>query len=90
MENRAYALAVGLFTVLLGIATALSFWWFSGRTEKTYDVRLITEGGVGGLSEQAAVRFRGVRAGRVTDIDFDPANPAHILVRVRLASDVPR
>ncbi|WP_417070204.1 MlaD family protein [Niveibacterium terrae] len=89
MENRAYALAVGLFTVLLGIATALSFWWFSGRTEKTYDVRLITEGGVGGLNEQAAVRFRGVRAGRVTDIDFDPANPAHILVRVRLASDVP-
>lgn len=89
MENRAYALAVGLFTLVLGAAVALSFWWFSGRTEKTYDVLLRTEGSVGGLNEQAAVRFRGVRAGRVTDIDFDPASPRHILVRLRLASDVP-
>jgi len=84
MENRAYALAVGLFTIVVGLATAASFWWFSGRTERTYDVLLYTDGSVGSLNEQAAVRFRGIRAGRVTDIDIDPDTPRRILVHLRL------
>lgn len=84
MENRAYALAVGLFTIILGLATATAFWWFAGRTERTYDVYLYTDGSVGSLNEQAAVRFRGIRAGRVTDIDLDPSTPRRILIRLRL------
>lgn len=84
MENRAYALAVGIFTIVVGLATAAAFWWFAGRTERTYDVNLYTDGSVGSLNEQAAVRFRGIRAGRVTDIDLDPATPRRILIRLRL------
>lgn len=84
MENRAYALAVGIFTIVVGLATAASFWWFSGRTERTYDVLLYTDGSVGSLNEQAAVRFRGIRAGRVTDIDLDPETPRRILIRLRV------
>ncbi len=89
MENRAYAFAVGLFTITLGLAIVFSVWWLSGRTERTYDVVLYTDGGVSGLNEQAAVRFRGLRAGRVTDIDFDPTTPRRIIVRLRLAADIP-
>ncbi|GAA5183003.1 MlaD family protein [Niveibacterium umoris] len=84
MENRAYALAVGIFTIVVGLATAAAFWWFAGRTERTYDVYLYTDGSVGSLNEQAAVRFRGIRAGRVTDIDLDPETPRRILIRLRL------
>ena len=89
MENRAYAFAVGLFTITLGLVIVFSIWWLSGRTEQTYDVVLYTDGGVNGLNEQAAVRFRGLRAGRVTDIDFDQNMPRRILVRLRLSADIP-
>ena len=89
MENRAYAFAVGLFTITLGLVVVFSVWWLSGRTEQTYDVVLYTDGGVNGLNEQAAVRFRGLRAGRVTDIDFDQDTPRRILVKLRLSADIP-
>jgi len=89
MENRAYAFSVGLFTIVLGLAVAFAMWWLSGRSERTVDLVLVTEQGVSGLAEQAAVRFRGLRAGRVTDIEFDQANPRRILVSTRLAADIP-
>lgn len=87
MENRAYALTVGVFTLLVGSAMVFAFWWFAGRGDATYDITLYTESSVGGLNPQAAVRFRGIRAGRVTDIEIDPRNPRRILVQVRLAID---
>ncbi len=89
MENRAYAFAVGLFTITLGLVIVFSVWWLSGRTEKTYDVVLYTDKGVNGLNAQAAVRFRGLRAGRVTEIAFDPQAPRRILVKLRLPVDIP-
>lgn len=89
MENRAYALTVGVFTLCLSAAILVAFWWFAGRTERTVDIELVTERGVAGLNEQAAVRFRGLRAGRVTDIDFDPDDARRILIRLRLSADVP-
>ncbi|MCL2656047.1 MAG: MlaD family protein [Betaproteobacteria bacterium] len=89
MENRAYAFSVGLFVLVLGAALAFSVWWLSGRSEQTYTVVLYTDAGVNGLNEQAAVRFRGLRAGRVTNIDFDPQTPRRILVRLRLSAGIP-
>ena len=35
MENRAYALAAGLFTLLLGAAVVVTAMWFSGNTVET-------------------------------------------------------
>ncbi|WP_341674900.1 MlaD family protein [Niveibacterium sp. SC-1] len=89
MENRAHAFSVGLFTIVLGLAVAFAMWWLSGRSERTVDLVMVTEQGVSGLSEQAAVRFRGLRSGRVTNIEFDKDNPRRILVSARLTADVP-
>lgn len=86
MENKAHALAAGLFTVLLVLGVAVAAMWFSGDTyEKSYYV-IESKYPVTGLSEQAAVRYRGVAIGKVTRIDFDPANPRVIVIDIAIQS----
>jgi len=89
MENRAHAIMAGLFVVLLSVATAVAFWWFSGSREAMREVVLVSQGNVTGLNLQAAVRFRGIDAGRVEEITIDPNDPRDILVRISLREDLP-
>ena len=89
MENKAYAFAAGLFTLVLGIAVVVTALWFSGDTyEKVYYV-LESKSPVTGLFEQAGVRFRGVDVGKVSSIRFDPANPRVILIEVGVQAGTP-
>ena len=88
MENRAHALAAGLFTLLLIAGVILAAMWFSGETyEKAY-YQLESKFPVTGLNEQAIVRFRGVDIGKVSNIQFDPANMRTILIDVAIRSDI--
>ena len=81
MENRAYALAAGLFTLLLGIGVVAAALWFSGDTVENQEYLLVSRYPVSGLNAQAPVRYRGVTVGKVVDIRFDPLEPRTILVR---------
>ena len=88
MENKAHALIAGLFTVILAVGVVLAAMWFSGETyEKAYYV-LESKYPVTGLNEQALVRYRGVNVGKVTSIEFDPKDPALILVGIAIQSDM--
>lgn len=89
MESRAHALAAGIFTLLLGLASALAVFWFSGQREATSEYVLVTKGNVAGLNTQAQVRFRGIRAGKVQDIELDPKDPRNILITISLDADMP-
>ena len=89
MENRAYALAAGLFTLLLGIGVAAAALWFSGDTVETQDFELISRHPVSGLNAQAPVRFRGVTVGKVLDIRFDPMEPRAILIKIQVQAGTP-
>jgi phospholipid/cholesterol/gamma-HCH transport system substrate-binding protein len=70
MENRAYVLAVGLFTLLLGAGVVFVALWFSGNTEIRDTYELESRHPVTGLNLQAPVRYRGIEVGRVESIDF--------------------
>lgn len=83
MENRAHALAAGIFVIALSLATALAAWYFGGKRESDYYL-LETRRNVTGLNVQAQVRYRGIRAGKVESIEQDPADPHVILVRISL------
>lgn len=87
MENRSYALFVGLFTLLLGGALLFTLWWFSGGAQDTRLYLIVSAQPVGGLNPQAAVRYRGVRVGKVVDIDLQDAREVYIQIRVD--SEVP-
>ncbi len=89
MESRAHALAAGIFTLLLVVASAFAVWWLSGKREAVREYVLVTQKSVTGLNTQAQVRFRGIRAGKVLDIDLDPKDPRNILVRISLEADLP-
>jgi phospholipid/cholesterol/gamma-HCH transport system substrate-binding protein len=89
MENRAHALAAGVFALMLGLAVATSVWWFSDGREPTRDYLLVSRGSVSGLNPQAQVRYRGMAAGKVTDIRIDPADPRNILVAIRILDELP-
>src|SRR5690606_35981019 len=88
MENKAHAQAAGLFTQLLGAAVLLAATWFSGETYETQRYVLESKYPVTGLNEQAAVRYRGVAIGKVTDIRFDPRNSGLILIDIAINSEM--
>lgn len=89
MENRAYAIAVGLFTLALGAGVVFIVMWFSGDTEKRDVYRLESRFAVTGLNIQAPVRFRGVEVGRVESIAFGSKDGRSILIDVSVKSDTP-
>lgn len=89
MESRAHALAAGIFTLLLGLASALAVFWLSGKREATNEYILVTQKSVSGLNTQAQVRFRGLRAGKVLDIELDTKNPLNILITISLDASMP-
>jgi len=88
MESRAHALAAGIFTLLLSFAVVVAVWWLSGKREAVTEYLLVTQKNVNGLNPQAQVRFRGIRAGKVADIDVDEKDPRNILIRIKLDADM--
>jgi len=89
MENKAHAIAAGAFVLLLSaLLVALAVWLTREAGERlVYDVS--TDDPVTGLGEQASVRFRGVKVGKVTNISFDPQLPGNVLVRVAIDAGTP-
>ena len=89
MENRSHALIAGLFVIILSAAMAVTAKWLSGETTNHTHYILISDGSVSGLNPQAAVRFRGVKVGKVEEIDFDPKNSRLIRIRIGVDQNVP-
>lgn len=89
MENRAHALAAGVFVLLLGLAALASFWWLGGSDETTRELIVYTRGNVTGLNPQAQVRYRGIRVGKVVGIRLDPEDKRNILIQLKISDQVP-
>ncbi|MBI1772863.1 MAG: MCE family protein [Burkholderiales bacterium] len=89
MENRSHALMAGFFTIaLLTLTTVLAIWLGRDKIKRVpYDV--VTSNAVSGLNLQAAVRYKGIKVGNVTDIDFDDKNPGQIILRLEIIPDAP-
>lgn len=88
MENRAHALAAGLFVLLLGVATVLAVKWFSRDGLSYNHYFLVSSGAVSGLNPEASVRYRGINVGKVEEIYFDKDNMRNIFVRIAVSSNV--
>lgn len=89
MQNKAHALVAGLFIVFVGaLLVALGYWISSDEIPHT-TYELVTTENVSGLQPQAPVRYKGVPAGRVLAIGFDPKEPGRVVIRIDVDSNAP-
>ena len=89
MENKAHAMAAGIFVVavtmlLIGLAA-----WLTRDTGERGRYEISTRETVTGLQEQAVVRYRGVEVGKVAAIGFDPKAQGNVLMRLEIDRDAP-
>ncbi|HXD42057.1 MAG TPA: MlaD family protein [Ramlibacter sp.] len=89
MENKAHAMAAGIFVVvvtalLIGLAA-----WLTRDTGKRDTYEISTRETLTGLQAQAAVRYRGVDVGKVASIGFDPQVPGNVLLRLEIDQEAP-
>ncbi len=89
MENRAHALAAGLFTLVLGAALAAVALWFNKDDLKLIPYAMTTTSPVTGLKVEAPVRYRGVDVGKVDDISIDAANSGRVQIRIGVREGTP-
>ena len=89
MESRSHALAAGLFVVIFVAAALTALWWFSGSARAQREVIVVSRHNVNGLGGQGAVRYRGVRVGKIEDVRFDPAGSGEIFVRIMVDQSAP-
>lgn len=89
MENKAHAIAAGLFLLLLGFALAATVAWFQGDRTERVRYTVVARSGVAGLNLKAPVKLRGVEVGHVERIGFDPGDARQILVDIAVDAAAP-
>ena len=89
MENRAHALAAGLFTLLLAAALLAAGLWFRRDDIRFSQYLVTTTSSVSGLKAESPVRYRGVDVGRVESIRIEPRSQGLIGIRIGVQEDTP-
>lgn len=89
MENKAHALAAGLFVLLLGFALSVTVYWLSSDQVAMLRYEITTRESITGLRPQARVNLRGVPVGRVESIEFDPKTPGQVLIALDIKQGTP-
>jgi phospholipid/cholesterol/gamma-HCH transport system substrate-binding protein len=91
MEREANYAAVGAFVLAVALIGALFVYWYSGtRAHHTYErYEIYFDGSVSGLEQGAAVRYLGVRVGRVIEMRIDPRDAGRVEVIAAIQSTTP-
>jgi phospholipid/cholesterol/gamma-HCH transport system substrate-binding protein len=91
MEREANYAVVGAFVLAVALVAALFVYWYSGtRVHRTYEnYEIYFDGSVSGLEQGAAVRYLGVRVGRVTRMRIDPRDAGRVEVIAAIESTTP-
>ncbi|HYF17175.1 MAG TPA: MlaD family protein [Ramlibacter sp.] len=89
MQNKAHALAAGVFVLVLAVLLLLLGAWLTRDTGQRDAYEISTRESITGLQEQAPVRYRGVDIGKVTAIGFDPRQQGNVLIRLDVDQAAP-
>ena len=89
MENRSHALIAGFFTIALITITCFFAFWLGHDKIQRVPYEIVTSSSVSGLNLQAAVRYKGIKVGNVTDINFSTQVPGQILLRIEVIPTTP-
>ena len=89
MENKAHALAAGIFVVAIAALLVALAAWLSRDTGDRDIYEISTRETVTGLYSQAAVRYRGVDVGKIASMGFDPKTSGNVLMRLEVDREAP-
>jgi len=89
MENKAHALAAGIFVIVVSAMLIAMTVWLTRDTGEHRVYEISSPEAVNGLQAQAAVRYKGVAVGKVMEIGFDPKAVGNVLVRIALSESAP-
>ncbi|MBI2771796.1 MAG: MCE family protein [Burkholderiales bacterium] len=89
MENKAHALAAGIFVVVISVLLVGLAAWLTRDTGQRDIYEISTRDTVTGLQAQAPVRYRGVDVGKVAAIGFDPKTQGNVLLRLEVDRAAP-
>jgi len=89
MENKAHALAAGIFVVVVSLLLVGLAAWLTRDTGQRHIYEISTRETVTGLQSQAPVRYRGVDVGKVAAIGFDPQAQGNVLIRLEVDEEAP-
>lgn len=89
MENKAHAMAAGIFVVALTVLLVALAAWLTRDTGQRDIYEISTRETVTGLQAQAPVRYRGVDVGKVATIGFDPKVQGNVLMRLEIDRQAP-
>ena len=89
MENKAHAMAAGVFVLVVAALLALLAVWLTRDNGERHLYELSTRETLSGLQPQAQVRFRGVPVGKVEFIGFDHKTKGNVLVRISVDVGTP-
>ena len=89
MESKSHALIAGVFAIGLAIMAGLLALWLGKDEIQRTPYTIATPLKVSGLNIQAAVRYKGIKVGKVTDIDFDTKVPGQLILNLDIVSDTP-
>ena len=91
MEKNANYALVGLSSLILFVGLVIFVVWLARISfSHEYDLYdIVFEGPVRGLNQGGEVHFNGIKVGEVTKIALDRTNPARVIARARVTSDVP-
>ncbi|HSI53147.1 MAG: MlaD family protein [Ramlibacter sp.] len=89
MENKAHAMAAGIFVVAVSMLLIALAAWLTRDTGDRDLYEISTRETVTGLQAQAPVRYRGVDVGKVAEIGFDPKAQGNVLMRLEIDHNAP-
>ena len=91
MEREANYAAVGAFVLVVALVATLFVYWYSGTRvhQSVHKYEIYFQGSVSGLERGAAVRYLGVRVGRVVDLRIDPRNAGRVEVIAAIDTSAP-
>jgi phospholipid/cholesterol/gamma-HCH transport system substrate-binding protein len=86
METKANYVAVGAFVLACVIGLVVTILWLAGAqySQEYAYYQANFKGPVTGLGRGTVTRYNGIEVGRITNLEFDPADPQRVIVTLQV------
>ena len=86
METKANYVAVGAFVLACVIGLVVTILWLAGAqySQEYAYYQAYFKGPVTGLGKGTLTRYNGIEVGRITALEFDPADPQRVIVTLQV------